>query len=107
MKKVKIYWTAFASKCIEDIHAYIEEESKSAAIASRYITKLMGRVDQLENFPNSGAAEPLLNHLKNNSRYLVEGNYKIIYQYNDSHIIVTDVFHVKQNPVKIKKRSKK
>jgi hypothetical protein len=63
-------------------------------------------VDQLQTQPESGQMEELLEHLNQNSRYLVEGNYKIIYQYSEGVVIITDVFHVKQNPVKIKKRKR-
>jgi hypothetical protein len=63
-------------------------------------------VDQLQTQPESGQMEELLEHLNQNSRYLVEGNYKIIYQYSECVVIITDVFHVKQNPVKIKKRKR-
>lgn len=66
----------------------------------------MSRVDQLQTQPESGQMEELLEHLNQNSRYLVEGNYKIIYQYSEGVVIITDVFHVKQNPVKIKKRKR-
>jgi len=42
-----------------------------------------------------------------NSRYIIEGNYKIIYQFDDKYIFITDEFHSKQNPKKILKRNKK
>jgi toxin ParE1/3/4 len=106
MKKVKIYWTSFSLKCLDDIKAYLYEASQSETVASKYILKLIERIEQLETAPQSGQEEPLLKHLKQNSRYLIEGNYKIIYQHKEDTVIITDVFHVKQNPVKIIKRNK-
>ncbi len=106
MKKNKIYQTPFALKSLDQIEDYIKQATYSQKIAKNYIQKLVNRVDQLQTQPNSGQTEELLKHLNQNSRYLVEGNYKIIYQYNLNTIIITDVFHVKQNPAKIVKRTK-
>lgn len=106
MKRIKLFWTPFALKCLDEIKSYLVQESRSETIATSYICKLIERVEQLQNVPESGQEEELLKHLKQNSRYLIEGNYKIIYQYQNNKIIITDVFHVKQNPVKIINRSK-
>jgi toxin ParE1/3/4 len=107
MKKVTIYWTPFAVRCLDQVQTYIANETRSQTIATKYINKLLERVEQLENFSDSGTAEELLKHLKQNSRYLIEGNYKIIYQHQDNKVIITDIFHVKQNPVKMVKRNRK
>ena len=106
MTKVKIYWTPFALKSLAEIKAYIAQEAQSNTIAVKYVSKLIDRVEQLKSFPDSGAEEELLKRIKQKGRYLVEGNYKIIYQYQESKVIVTDILHVKQNPVKIIKRNK-
>ena len=107
MTSVKIYWTPFALKSLDEIKDYIEQETQSKTIAVKYIRKLIDRVEQLKNFKDLGVVEELLKRLKQNSRYLVEGNYKIIYQYQEGKIIITDIFHVKQNPAKIIKRNKR
>lgn len=107
MKPFEIRWTAFAVRALDEIRIYLETESGSENIARRYISKIIDRTEQLRSFPESGEAEPLLYSQKQNSRYLTEGNYKIIYQLDRSGIIITDVFHTKQNPAKIIKRSGK
>jgi len=94
-------------KNLDKIKDYIIKEAHSETIAIKYVNKLIDRVEQLQSFPDSGSEEDLLKHLKQNSRYLVEGNYKIIYQYQDDSVIVTDVFNVKQSPIKIIKRNKR
>ena len=53
--------------------------------------------------PLIGAPEENLNELKQGHRYLVNGNYKIIYRQIDNDIYITDVFDCRQNPSKIKK----
>jgi toxin ParE1/3/4 len=105
MKKAELCWTPFALSGLEDIKKYITQETQSETIAVKYINKLINRVEQLEIFPDSGVKESLLKHLKQNSRYIIEGNYKIIYQYKDDKVIITDVFHTKQTPIKITKRN--
>jgi toxin ParE1/3/4 len=106
MKIVKVYWTPFSLKCLDEIKIYLEQASQSETLANKYINKIIDRIEQLKIAPKSGQEEELLKHLKQNSRYLIEGNYKIIYQYKEDRVIITDVFHVKQNPIKIIKRNK-
>ncbi len=107
MKKINLQWTPFALSALNDIYNYIKKETHSETIASNYVSKLIDRIEQLSDFPNSGQEELLLKSIKQNSRYLVEGNYKIIYQIQEHSIIITDVFHVKQNPKKVIKRNTK
>ena len=107
MKKTTLFWTPFALKALNHIFNYIKTETYSESIANKYVLKLINRVEQLIEFPNSGQEEILLKSLHQNSRYLVEGNYKIIYQFQDNKIIITDVFHIKQNPKKLIKRNLK
>lgn len=107
MGKFKLQWTPFALKALDDVYDYIKKETYSDSIANKYVLRLINRVEQLNIFPNSGQEEELLKPLKQDSRYLVEGNYKIIYQFQDDIIIITDVFHVKQNPKKLVKRNLK
>jgi len=106
MKKIKLFWTPFASRCLDEIKSYIKRETQSEIIANKQISRLIERAEQLTQFPESGQQEELLKNLKQNSRYLLYYDYKIIYQYHhDNKIIITDVFHVKQNPVKISRNS--
>jgi hypothetical protein len=107
MKKREIVWTHFAAKCLNEIHAYIFEETKSEAIANKYCLKLLNSVEHLSLQANAGTIEPLLKKVNQNSRFIIEGNYKIIYQYDDETLFNTDVFHTKQNPKKIITRNRK
>jgi len=51
----------------------------------------------------SGQIEGNLQKLGEDHRYLVEGNYKIIYKKVKEGILITDVFDTRQDPVKILK----
>jgi toxin ParE1/3/4 len=53
--------------------------------------------------PFIGNLEENLIELKQGHRYLVEGNYKIIYITIDKEIYITDIFDCRQNPTKMKR----
>ena len=107
MKRHQIVWTSFSIQCLDEVYDFIFNETFSETIAQKEVNKLIARVDQLALFPDSGQIELLLKKIGQNSRYLVEGNYKIIYQNDEKKVIITDVFHTSQNPKKIISRSKK
>lgn len=57
MNNVKLDWTPFALKSLDEIKDYIEQETRSETIAIKYINKLIDRAEQLQNFPDSGSEE--------------------------------------------------
>ncbi|MBI2966610.1 MAG: type II toxin-antitoxin system RelE/ParE family toxin [Bacteroidetes bacterium] len=107
MKNVEIFWTPFALSRLDEIFDFISDKAQSIIPASKQIIRIIERTDQLIHFPESGQKELLLQEIGQDSRYLVEGNYKIIYEFykNQNLIIVTDIFHTKQNPKKLLKNS--
>lgn len=107
MKKHQLVWTSFSIQCLDEIYEFIFNETFSETLAQKEVNKLISRVDQLALLPDSGQIELLLKKIGQNSRYLVEGSYKIIYQHDEKTVIITDVFHTSQNPKKIISRSKK
>jgi addiction module RelE/StbE family toxin len=80
----QIKWTNKSLKDLKAINDYIALDSKF--YASRFISRLILRVDQLALFPESGRIVPE----KNNSeiRELIEGNYRIFYRNNKSFITI-------------------
>ena len=101
---IKVSWTPFALRCLEEIHDYVLNESKSESIADRLIDRIFKRTSQLSDFPESGQVEVFLKE-RSRSRYLVEGFYKIVYVYRTekSEVIITDIFHTSQDPIKLNK----
>jgi len=77
---VSINWTELAVQDLRDIHDYIAKDSKF--YADRYIDKLIDRVDQLESQPKSGRIVPEFGIIS--IREIIEGNYRIVYQINNS-----------------------
>ena len=102
MKGINVTLTKFALTRIEEIYDYIFTESGSHRVAYKMIDRILSRSEMLALHPKSGQIEPLLNTSDQQSRYLVEGSYKIIYQHHLDKIIITDIFHCSQDPEKMK-----
>lgn len=61
----------------------------------------------LKTHPKTGQEEETLKFLEEGHRYLLDGNYKIIYKLKGNIAHITDVFDSRQDPLKLKKNSKK
>lgn len=72
------------------------------SIAEKIKKSIFSATKILVKQPFIGQIEENLADLKQSHRYLVEGNYKIIYRVIDENIYITDVFDCRQNPQKIK-----
>ena len=103
---MKVIWTDFASNSLFEIYKYYKEEANES-IAQRIKFKIFSATRQLKKHPLSGQVETNLQKLGEDHRYLVEGNYKIIYKRIKEGILITDVFDTRQDPVKIFKSTKK
>lgn len=86
---VKVVWTDLAIENLKSIHEYISKDSKF--YADRFVTKLISRVDQLENHPQSGRVVPEFG--KEDLRELIEGNYRIIFRIKVGHVGVVREHH--------------
>ena len=100
MKQIK--WTNFAIAELKNIFLYhrmvagektAEKIKKSIIIATKPLIKQ----------PLIGTLEGNLLELNQGHRYIVEGNYKIIYFTIDKEIYITDIFDCRQNPTKMKR----
>jgi len=98
--ELRVFWTDTARFQLEDIFHYYKDEA-SIRVARKLVKGIIARTIQLEKNPKSGPKEPLLSHRKFEYRYLVEGNYKIIYWIEDNYIKIAAVFDSRQNPEKM------
>lgn len=100
-----ISWTPFAFRCLDEIHQYILDESKSKRVADNFIERIYQRTNQLKEFPESGQEEFILKENGRNARYILEGFYKIVYtnQAHKNEVIIIDIFHTSQDPIKLTK----
>lgn len=97
---MKIIWSDFAKNTLKDIFVYLKDEA-NVAIARKTRDKIFKSVKQLIKHPFSGQIEESLRSLNEGHRYLVSGNYKIIYKVVENSILITDIFDTRQHPIKI------
>jgi addiction module RelE/StbE family toxin len=85
----KIKWGKKSTKDLQSIYEFISLDS--IYYANRYIDKIILRVEQLENFPESGRIvsekeDPTI-------RELIEGNYRIFYKVQKSYVFILRIHH--------------
>lgn len=97
---MNIVWTDFAIKNLKDIFDY-HATKVNKKVAHKIRNQILASSKQLKNHPHSGAIEPNLTGLNINHRYLVSGNYKLIYRDFNNQVIINDVFDTRQDPSKM------
>jgi plasmid stabilization system protein ParE len=98
---MKVYWTDTAVYNLEDIFDHYKIKA-GVDVARKIINSITDATISLETQPRIGQPEELLKDRKLEFRYLVEGNYKIIYWIEDPFVKIATVFDCRQNPVKMK-----
>jgi toxin ParE1/3/4 len=101
---LEIYWTAFAKKELKKIFDYYKINA-TLDVAFNLTSGIAKKTLILKSHPRAGKSEELLIDRKQEFRYLVYKNYKIIYWINiqKNRVEVIDVFDSRQNPVKLKR----
>jgi len=103
---MRIIWSNFASESLKEIYLY-HKEVASESIAKRLKTNIFNTTRQLIKHPLSGQIDETLATLEQGHRYLVKGNYKIIYRKIKEGILITDIFDTRQDPIKINNPNRK
>ena len=103
---MKIIWSDFASEMLIEIYRYYKVKA-SIAIAKKIRIEIFTATQQLKKHPVSGPIELNLEKINEGHRYLVKGNYKIIYKEVAEGVLITDVFDTRQDPLKINKEDRK
>ena len=97
---MKVIWTDFASTTLKDIFHY-HKEVAGKNIAQEVKNKIFNSTKQLIKYPTSGQIEDSLKQLEEGHRYLIVGDYKVIYKGVEEGILITDIFDTRQDPLKI------
>lgn len=98
---ISIEWSDLAKSQLKNIYEYYLSIA-GERIAKRLISNIVSRVDVLYSNPYSGRKEELLLEHSQGYRYLVVGNYKIVYWIDSNKAFIASVFDCRQNPNKIK-----
>jgi len=96
-----ILWTEFAEWNLKEIFLY-HNRVANKKIAEEIKERILLTTNQLKNHPFSGQIEENLIELKQEHRYLICKNYKIIYRKLKEGILITDIFDTRLNPIKMK-----
>lgn len=96
---LEVFWTDNAKNQLEDIYDFYKLEA-STNTARNLVRKIINRTISLETNPKIDPQEPLLSDREFDYRYLVEGNYKIIYWISDNFVKIAAVFDCRRNPGK-------
>ena len=100
----QIIWTNFAISELKNIFLYYRMVAGDKT-AEKIRKSIFSSIKPLIKQTFIGSEEENLVDLKQGHRYLVEGNYKIIYRIIDNNIYITDIFDSRQNPTKMKKHA--
>ena len=84
---------------MDAIYEYIAEDSVSAA--RRVKKELIKLAHSLSDFPEKYSIEEYLANEPENYRSVSKWSYKIIYEVTDECIIIADIFHTSQHPLKM------
>jgi plasmid stabilization system protein ParE len=104
-KKLPIRWDKRAKGNLDKIYDKIAEDSENAA---RYVKKeLIKLAHSLNDFPEKYSKEEYLADEPENYRSVAKWSYKIIYEVTEECIIIADIFHTSQHPMKIKRVKEK
>ncbi len=99
-----ILWSEFAYNNLIEIYEYYKDVA-GVSVAKKIKTTLFKSTKQLLKNPYSGQIENSLSILGHKHRYLVVGNYKVMYKLVEKAVLITDLFDTRQNPEKIIERA--
>ena len=99
---LKVFWTDTAIEKLEDIFDYYKIKA-NIRVAQDIVGSIVDSTLNLGSQPKTGQLEALLKDRKKEYRYLVTGNYKIIYWIEEPYVMIATVFDCRQNPTKMKR----
>jgi toxin ParE1/3/4 len=102
--ELKISWTQFAENQLLNIFEYSKKSTLSFD-HNNLIENILDRTIDLIKNPYLGPEEELLKHRSECFRYLVHGNFKIIYWVDEKNgaVFIANVFDCRQDPAKIQR----
>jgi toxin ParE1/3/4 len=98
--EIRVLWSATSLRQLKDIFDYYSLKA-SVTVADKLVKKIVEKSIQLETNPLAGPKEPLLEKKQYEYRYLVAGNYKLIYRFSYPIIRIVAVYDCRQNPTKL------
>ena len=95
MEEYKIYISQNAKEDLKNIHDYCSDISSNYSIKVK--KQLLFSIFSLKIFPRRFPKIRLKNQNYYESRYLISGNYKVLYLIKDEFVIIQRIYSFKQN----------
>lgn len=99
---MKVEFTDPAEESLRKIYCSYPDD-----VAEKIIEKILQRAETLSSLANRGRIVEELRSYSQNHRYIIEGNYKIIYLQKADTVYITDVSNMNLDPGKIRQRHQK
>lgn len=96
-----LVWSRDAKKELRAIALYYKKEV-SLRVAQKIVESIQSEARRLIHMPLIGQIEPSLANELIEYRYLVSGNYKIIYYVKNNKIRINNIYDCRQDPDKLK-----
>ena len=98
---MKLLWSNSAKEDIREIYLFYKI-SATLKIAKKIKASIFSKTKILRKYPEMGKTEENKNVTGKGYRFIVSGNYKIVYRIFDSELIlISAVFDCRQNPDKM------
>jgi plasmid stabilization system protein ParE len=99
---LEVFWLEFAESKLETIFKFYKDRV-NVAFSQKLVNDIVDATIKLQKHPELGQIELNLEHRKEQFRYIVHKNYKIVYWINaiENRIEIAHVFDTRQNPTKI------
>ena len=101
---MKVIWSEFAVAELKGIFDYYKINA-GLFVAQQIRNDVFKSVKLLIKQPQMGQIESYLVDLNHEYRYLLAGNYKIIYYISVKEIHITDIFDCRRNPSEMKENT--
>jgi len=102
--EIVVVWSDNAIEELRSIYDYLYF-NVSKKVADKFSNAIVDKTILLEQTPRVGQKEEMLAHLNKEIRYLIEGNYKIVYWIDEDIISIATVFDCRMNPKKLKRKN--
>ncbi len=94
---MNVVWSEQARISLSTIYDYIYEDNPEAA--NKVLNTLLSKADSLSDPRIEYPKDPIVNNPK--YRFILQWNFKIIYESTDKRVIIIDIFHTRQDPGKL------
>ena len=98
---IVLLWSDNAKDDLKEIYQYYKLKA-GKQVADKIINAIVEKTIILKQGARIGQKEDFFTDKYQEIRYLVEGNYKIVYLIENDFIIISTIFDCRQNPKKLK-----